>query len=245
MSSLSAAATLLLNAYTGAALAALSSIIFLALMRSSGPGTARADRDSIRLAGNLIDNYTDSTDTITLLRQSLSPSFVFCAEMDRAISTYSMQGDARLSFSVLLSSDSVVLREISSAVVQRLDNGTDMLAPLKDIKRRASTESKYLMKSLGSSLNADSVVMLGSVLFFPAFAGIGMQIAGFAGASQGFSEFKAGALAAVFVFYIIQTNLVNFRYRRDDPMKLEKAALFSAIGVLIFKFSSMLSVMML
>jgi hypothetical protein len=101
------------------------------------------------------------------------------------------------------------------------------------------------MKSLGSSLNANSIVMLGSVLFFPAFAGIGMQIAGFASASQGLAAVKAGALAAVFVFYIIQTNMVNFRYQRGDPMKLEKAALFSAIGILIFKASSMLSVLAL
>lgn len=244
-SSLSAAAALLLNAYTGAALAALSSLLFIALARSRGAGTGRADRDSVQLAGNLIDNYTDGCDTIGLLQRSLSPGFVFCPEMNRAISAYAVQGDARLSFSALLASDSGVLRELSSAVVQRLDGGADMLGPLRDIRRRASSENRYRLKSLGSSLNANSVVMLGSVLFFPAFAGIGLQIARFAGASQGFAAVKAGALAAVFAFYIVQTNLINFRYLRGDSMRLEKSALSAAIGILVFKVSSMLSVVVL
>jgi hypothetical protein len=244
-SSLSSAATLLLNAYAGAALAALSSIALFALVRGSGSGTGRLDRDAMQMAGNLIDNYSDSADTLMILRRSLSPGFAFCAEMNRAISAYAMQGDARVSFSKLLSSNSSTLREISSAVVQRLDSGAEMLAPLKDIKRRASQENEYRMKSLGSSLNANSVVMLGSVLFFPAFAGIGMQISSFAGASQGFAAVKAGALAAVFVFYIIQSNLANSKYQRGDPVRYEKFALFSAIGILVFKTSSMLSVLAL
>jgi len=241
--SVSVAATLIFNAYAGITFAVLSSLCFCLLYRGSGSDASHKDIGSVQFVGNLIDNYSDSVSTLKLLDISLSPELWFNDSMREAMSRYTMHGDAKSSFSKLLASDSAALREISAAIVQRLDSGTGMLGPLKEIKRRISAERKYKLKALGGTLNANSVARLGSALFVPTFAGISLQIVRFTG--QGFSDAKAWTLVAVFAFYIISANMINFRYSHGDPMSNEKSALSSAIGIIVFKISSMLSILML
>ena len=55
---------------------------------------------------------------------------------------------------------------------------------------------------------------------------------------------KAGALAAIFAFYIIHTNVMNFRYSRS-ALGAEKSALSAALGIIAFKASYALSAIML
>ena len=242
--SLSVAASLLLNAYAGIAFAALSSLCFLLLYRSSGSGASRREIESMQFVGNIIDNYTEQTSTLKLIEMSLSNELWFRKDMEEAVSRYRMHGDAGSAFSKLLSSDTTALREATAAIVQGLDSGTGMLGPLKEIKRRIGAERRYALKAMGGTLNADSVSRLGSALFFPAFAGISLQIVRFTDAGQGFSSAKAWVLMATFAFYIISANMINFRYSRG-PMIAEKSALSCAIGIIVFKASSMLSILML
>lgn len=243
--SLSVAATLLFNAYAGIAFASLSSASLYLLRKSSGGGSNRTDDDSMRFVGRLIDSYTDSINTPRLLEISLSQDFWFYKDMREAISKYTMQGNAELSFSKPLMSDSGALREITAALVQRLDNGVEILGPLKEIRRRIGANSRHRLKTLCSALNSDSVARLGSVAFFPAFAGISLQIVKFTNSSEGFAAAKPWALVAIFAFYIIYTNIINFRYSSGDALRIEKSALSGAIGILVFKMSSMLSIGML
>jgi hypothetical protein len=241
---LSMAFSLLSGIYCGIAFIALGSATFYVLHRRMGSDADRIESDSAQFVGNLIENYDAHADTISQIRASLSPSFWFYPEMSSAISRYIAQGHARLSFSKLLGSKSISLREATSAMVRRLDDGAEIIDSLKETKRHANTENRQRMKNLGSVLNADSVVRLGSMVFFPVFAGISMRIALFAGSSQGFAALRIGALSAIFAFYIIHTNLTNFSYSITS-MKTEKAALSAALGVAAFKISYLLSTMML
>ena len=241
---ISAAASLFVNVYAGIAAAMLSFAAFYLLHRRVGGDHSSIESDTAQFISNLIDNYDGYADTISVIRSSLSPSFRFYSDMNEAISKYLTQGNAELSFSKLLSSSSVALCETASAIVRRLDDGSDMIGPLKETRRHINAENRHRLKNLGSVLNADSVVRLGSMMFFPAFAGISMRIAVFAGSSQGFAALKAGALSLIFAFYIIHTNLMNFSYS-NSPMKTEKAALSAALGMIAFRASYLLSTMML
>ena len=241
---LSAAASLFVNVYLGIALAVPSFAAFYFLRRRACGDSSQIESETVQFVGNLIDNYDGHADTISLIRASLSPGFLFYRSMDEAISKYLAQGNAELSFSKLLKSDSTSLSETASSIVRRLDDGAEIIGPLKEIRKRANAENRRQLKNLGSALNADSVVRLGSMVFFPAFAGISMRIAVFAGSSQGFAALKAGALSLIFAFYIIHTNVMNFGYSRST-MKAEKAALSAALGMTIFQASYLLSTMML
>ena len=221
---LSTAASLLANVYAGIAIAVPSFVAFYLLRQRIDGDSSRTEADSTQFVGNLIENHDGHADTISLIHASLSPSFSFYRIMNEAISRYSAQGSAELSFSKLLKSDSAALSETVSAIVRRLDDGAEMIDPLKEIRRHINSENRHKMKNLGSVLNADSVVRLGSMMFFPVFAGISMRIAVFAGSSQGFAALKAGALSLIFAFYIINTNAANFGYS-NTSMKFEKAAL--------------------
>ncbi len=241
---LSAATSLFVNVYAGIAVAAPSFVAFYLLRQRIGGDSSQNESDSAQFIGNLIDNYGGHAGTISLVRASLSPDFRFYSDMNEALSRYLTQGNAELSFSKLLKSDSIALAEATSAIVRRLDDGAEMIGPLKETRRRINSESRHRMKNLGSVLNADSVVRLGSMMFFPAFAGISMRIAVFAGSSQGFSALKAGALSLIFAFYIIHTNVTNFGYSKS-PMNMEKAAVSAALGMIAFQASYLLSTMML
>jgi hypothetical protein len=238
----SVAASLLLNAYAGIALLLPAVIIFLVLRRGSGGDGNRLDSDSIRFVERLIDNYSDSMSTPRLIELSLSPDLWFCKDIEGSLSRYALHGNAELAFSGPLDSSNNALREIAAALVQRLDSGADILNSLKGIRRRLRSDSRYRLKLLGGALSSDSVARLGSAFFFPAFAGISLQIMDFASASQGFAAANASVVAAIFAFYIISTNITNFRYALGAALSMERPALACAIGMLVFRLSSMLSI---
>ena len=211
-SSSSVAASLLLGAPAGISLVLLSSALFYLCLKRLGRRSGAIDNDSMQFVGNFIENYTDSISTTKLVDLSLSQGFWFCNDMKDAMAMYKMCGDAEYSFSKLLCCDSAAMRETASIISQRLDNGIECLALMKEIKKRTAMENRHSMRALAGSISSNSVIRLGSMLFFPVFAGISMQIADFTEASQGVAALNAGALLLIFPFFIIIMNLTNFRY---------------------------------
>ena len=243
--SLSIAAALASSAYIAIMLALLSLAAFYMLHKRSGGDDNRRDNDVLQFVSNLIDNYSNSINTARLLGISLSKDFWFYKEMKDSVSKYSIDGSAEASFSKLLGSDSMALRHIASIIAQRLDSGAEILDPLKEIRRRIILDSRYKLRSLGSVLNSNSVVGLGSMLFFPAFAGISLQIIRFTNISQGISAANPLPLIAIFAFYMVYINTLNFRYSSNDELRIEKSALSSSIAMLVFKICSGLPIGML
>jgi hypothetical protein len=205
------------------------------------------ESDALQFIDNVLENYSDSVNTLTLLEKSLNDRFDFCKDMQSAIRTYVLSSDARQAFSVLLRYDSYALRGITSAVIGRLEEGTELRMQLAEVRKHALRRSGKELKNIGAMGSALSITQIGSVLFFPIFAGISLNIMQFTAGMQGAGHPSAPALIAVFAFYIAYLNLLNFKYnmKESTATRAEKAALSCATALLVFKAASVLSVGML
>jgi hypothetical protein len=229
-----------------AALFAVCSACFLAEgTRHAGAGAA--ERDAVQFIDNVLENYSDSTNTIALLKRSLNGRFVFCKEMTDAMRAYTLSSNARQAFSGLLQYGSQALTGIVSAVTNRLDNGAELRMQLLEVRKHAARRNGNSLRNttmLGSAL---SVTEIGSVLFFPIFAGISLNILRFTASIQSAGYPDGHALVAVFAFFIVYLNVLNSKYNMKERVsaRAKKSALSCALAILVFKVASALSIGML
>jgi hypothetical protein len=201
---------------------------------------------ALQFIDNMLWNYSDSIDTCTLLERSLDGRFAFCKEVQGAIRKYALSSDARQAFSTLLRSDSYALRGVASAVAHRLDDGSELRMQLAEVRKHVMQRNGKGLKGVRALGGALSITQVGAAVFFPAFAGISLNImqftAGMRGAGPG-----AAALTAVFAFYIAYTNLLNFKYdmKESAAARAEKVALSCAAAMLVFRAAAALSMGML
>ncbi len=213
--------------------------------RRKSDGTVEGD--ALQFIDNVLENYSDSMNTLTLLEKSLNSKFSFCKEMQDAINRYALSSNARQSFSVLLGHDSYALKGIAASVIGRLDEGTELRMQLIEVRRHVIQRNNKELKNIGVLGSAISITQIGAVFFFPIFAGISLNIIQFTAGMQGAGSPSTRALIAVFAFYIAYLNMLNFKYsmRESTATRAEKSALSCAIAMFVFKIASMLSIGML
>ncbi len=239
--------TLMGTVPVAAALLAACMACFAVAAKARGTRASAVEGDALQFIGNVLENYSDSVNTLTLLEKSLNSRFAFCKDMQCAIRTYALSSNARQAFSALLRYDSYALRGTASAVISRLDEGTELRMRLAEVRKHAVQRSIKELKSMGALGSALSITQIGSVLFFPVFAGISLNIMQFTAGMQGAGHPSVPALIAVFAFYIAYLNVLNFKYSMKESIeaRAEKSALSCAIAIFVFKVASVLSVGML
>lgn len=220
---------------------------FVAASRARRISADTIESDALQFIDNILENYSDSVSTLTLLERSLNSRFAFYGDMQRAIRTYALSANAEHAFSVLLGYDSYALRGLVSTVRGRLEEGAELRMQLVELKRHIMLRNSKKLESIGTLGSALSISQIGSVLFFPIFAGISLNIMRFAASMQAAAHANTQALIAVFAFYIMYLNLLNLKYdtRESAAVRAEKAALSCAVAMLVFRATSVLSAVML
>lgn len=219
----------------------------LALERLRGPGPAKIDGDALRFVNNILSNYSCSASTVSIVQKSLNSEFSFYKAMKRAIAEYHLSSDAPRAFSRLASTRSYILSAATAAIVDRLEYGTALKAPLAELKRHALRRKRNTTQGVVASAGALSIARLGSMLFFPLFAGISINILLLTSEMQGVSAQGVSALVLVFAFYILYTNFLNFKYSLKESVesRIRKALFSGAAAMVAFRLAMLLSVSML
>jgi hypothetical protein len=85
---------------------------------------------------------------------------------------------------------------------------------------------------------------LGSVIFFPMFAGVSINIMAFAAGT--IATFSYSWVVPVILFYIVVSNVIGFEYSGETPTNFAKMGFLSASsGLLVFRIVSLFSAVML
>ncbi|MDE1857123.1 MAG: hypothetical protein KGH98_03510 [Candidatus Micrarchaeota archaeon] len=170
----------------------------------------------------------------------------FYQNMALCIEHYALSGDTRPIRGLGFRAPG--LSELCMCISDSLDTGRWLYRPLKLLRKRQDSIYALRAKSLGGIAGALSLTRLGSTIFFPAFAGISLDILSFGpGMVGGGKALGVGAISMVLISYILIINYVNsaFTPGRRPLRKAGEMAAFSSIAGLVFSASSYLGNFML
>jgi len=188
---------------------------------------------------NMLLNYSEGKSTISIIKESLDQRFAFYKDMQKAIKVYMLTGDARKAFA-WAGTYPVLYREVFFALAGALESGASVLGPMKEIMGSIESANAIKSKSIGSMSNAMSIVGIGSVVFFPVFAGISYYIMGFSASINGAMPIGQAAYMFIIMFYIMEISLHNNRGRLDK-LSMSSIAASIALGSFLFKASYILA----
>ena len=205
----------------------------------SSKSSAEVDREAEEFLDNMLKNKHKGT--IKNIAASLGSRHSFSDQVTKDIILYQNSNACNLNFR---SSRSDVLNGVLSTISECMRLGADIHAPLKQMKQELDISKARNSKYLSLFSSASQVMALGSVIFFPAFSGISMNIARFSGNIM-HGGLDITMLEYVFIAFILFMNISNFVYDLRDSMRFEKSAMSAAVGVLVFTLSMRFASIML
>ncbi|MGC8651959.1 MAG: hypothetical protein ACP5UH_01765 [Candidatus Micrarchaeia archaeon] len=207
--------------------------------RWSGRSKALELSDLHVFVGNLIANYSPGRSTMSIIRSSLDPGLVFYNKVTDALHMYELSGNAQRAFAWADCCSSRLCKEVFFALSESLESGTIMLGPIKELYRNISSAQAIQLRSVGSATNALSIVSVGSVVFFPIFAGISYYIMGFSSGLSGNAAIGFAAYAFMIVFYVSEISVYNSLHGALDRGAISGILANIAVGTLLFRLSYM------
>jgi len=208
----------------------------------------RIDADTFSLIRNIRLNYRRGASAKVVLLKSIGTSFVFGKDLSLAVNTYFRSGDANFSFAGLKKYKSAIFEESISMIKDYAERGADIGKRLEDMAAFSESLEKQQLRSHGSFTNAFSVVRMGSVLFFPMFAGISYRIIAFS-ASMGLSgSIASQSIIPIILFYIVVSNVigsVSFYSGAAINVVASNASLCAGGALLVFSATSLAALFML
>ena len=237
----SSAASLLLAAlnqtYLSAAAFLVSAAAFIASRRTSR-NPRQFEYDTAQFLDNLIRNSSISKSTMKVLTDSLNPRFVFYNDLATAIDKYRKGSATEYAFSGLEGKGPVLFQEVLNTITRSLDDGFQPAQAFAELKQGSSAKDAYAGRNRVSISGANSLVRMGSTVFFPAFAGISIDIIRFT-STQGP---HLAQLALLLGSYILIANCLGGAFAREPASRaVGGAALYSALGILVFKVTSIIA----
>ncbi|EET90076.1 MAG: hypothetical protein LVQ97_00460 [Candidatus Micrarchaeales archaeon] len=214
--------------WTAAALAAAYALGYILAIRPKLGIAVREERDAYEFLRSLIGNSAYYKSTITAIKISLNPRFVFYRGLSDAVSKYEMYNG--IDHEIRFETGSALLRSTLEIANASLASGISMSKPLASLEesyRSMSAHSRRMRATLGNTL---SITALSSAVFLPAFAGISINILRFTGASG----YPASVLFYATATYIILVNYISFAFSRGKERLpgVFKAVLLSIFGVI-------------
>jgi hypothetical protein len=208
----------------------------------------KVDSDSLTLLRNISVNYAQGASSVSVLGRSIGQNLAFSGQLKLAIRRYLRSGDIESSFASIPMYDSYLFFETVSIMKA-------MLASQKNVRKRISNAVSFAerleqqqLKLHGNMTNSISVARLGSVLFFPIFAGISYRIILFSGSLGLSSGIQASGLLPVVSFYIGVSNLIGslfFSRGMGANSAAFSAALYSGAAFIVLAASSVAASIML
>lgn len=219
-----------------------SSLALLAILaRRSAPRGASAEHDMLRFTSNLLNNWSEHTDTVKIIENSLDKSFAFSDDIGMALLEYRSIGDAVASFNTV-TRKYPKLSHIAQLLALKLDTGITARAQLEQERSGLVAAHDRRLRGIALSSNATAITNAGSVVFFPAFAGISLGII----RATSISGQQAGlfsSLIVVFAGYILITLTIGARYSQGTILaKIARISALSSLSLLILRLCSSLQI---
>jgi len=245
ISAVSIASALFYSMYLAVAACSVSAAILLAALRHWRGKSL--DRETLRLVNNIIGSHTPGRDTASLIIDAASPSMPFYDSLVSALRAYGLSGDSSSSFSALAGYPSVYLRTAVDIILNGLDNGADIAAPMRELKQRMEADLSVRERTAGSASGASAIIRFGSILFLPVFAGISLDILGFASTiNSAVSAISPWGFTVILSLFIVAANTANFRHGASPVLeKSAKAAVSGAVAITVFKLAAIFAMSML
>jgi hypothetical protein len=129
------------------------------------------------------------------------------------------------------------------AVASHLEYSRDLFCGLNALRDRLEKEEKNGRRVRAQVKSAVMLSSLGTVFFFPMFAGIGLQVLGFASQFSGSAAMDALPLLT---FFVIAVNVTGSEYSSTDKVDALMNGLVAAgAGLMVFNSASIISGLML
>lgn len=239
--------------YSAAVAASFASIYYtLALLTGNGAlylymsrsnKTDRAvDIEAEMLVDSMLLNYSDEKGAIGILSESLDDRWGISDALRAALKSYRMSGgiDRFRNTGSGSSSLNSVVRLVSKHTAHR----SGMRAELVELKDRMSKRREYEMRNYGIVHNGLIVMGLGTMVFFPIFSGIGLNVLRFSG--FGLEGVAANAVLLGVSAYLLLSNYLNFRYSgRPISSKLMAGGMSGMVALSVFRITLLMSSIML
>lgn len=201
--------------------------------------------EAVGFAEDLTSSYSKGGNMYVSLRQAAAGGRVFSGSLSRAVREYALGTGSPVSLGMMSAYGSRFLSDFCAVVRSGLSEGCDVTAGLEAELLRGREALSRMVRSEGRVGGFVSISRLGSSVFFPAFAGIGLGIMGFSGLSGSAAQINYASIAVVMFAYIIVSNwIVSLASARNACSAVDivsHAALYTAIGTLVFKASSALA----
>ncbi len=234
----SAIAGLVQNLYIAVPLLAIG---IAARAKRKAAGQDRINTDTYNFLNGLAKELDKSGNLGRSAELACGSDYLFSNSLRRALKRYQETSDAETSFKALDEFHSAFLSEAALLIAKGLHTGKDVSSQLNDLVERLEERQRTTLKVVGIASNAFSINRIGSAVFFPLFAGIGINIIGFAGTMGGNSIDTTG-ITAIMLGYIAISNFINARYDGKTVSRItENFAMYSSIGVILFRLSSVLA----
>jgi hypothetical protein len=208
----------------------------------------RIDADTLSLLRNMKANYSRGASARVVLSKSIRSGFVFGKALSLAVNAYFRSGDLNFSFRGLERYRSAVFGEAVSMIKDYIGNGAGIRKRLDDMLAAAERLEGQRLRSHGGLTNAFSVVRLGSILFFPMFAGISCRIIAFSAAMGLSGSIAAQSLLPVILFYVVASNAIgSLSFYRGTELRavVSNASLCAGGALLVFSAASAAASLML
>lgn len=227
--------------YLAAATGAMSAIIFAAHRGREAEG--RINKDMCVLTEGLITELRMGHPLITSLAKANSPGLSFSSKLSNAICKYRMSSDLEYSFEEMMNSGPKRLKPLAGLLMSTISTGSPADSFLEEGSGGKNASMGLIHKA--DALMSGSVLIssMGSIIFFPAFAGVGIGILGsFAGLTQAASS----GVELLFAFFIIVSNYYGFSsFPSNNITAHYKSVLASFTGLLIMRAVSLISISMI
>ncbi len=190
---------------------------------------------------SLSGSYKRRRAMLASLEESLSGASDIENKLSNALLRYK-SGDALAFLNV--NAQSTHASDLVNLIWRALRFGDDVYIELCSLKCSISSEMDRHIKRIGQVNNARFVSLIGIVLFFPLFAGIGTTILASAPQLGSPSRISITSIAFVFASYLAIESFVHFR---GDPSmnavrKASSTALCSSFGLLLLKAGSLFAI---
>ncbi|MDE1868955.1 MAG: hypothetical protein KGH60_03255 [Candidatus Micrarchaeota archaeon] len=207
-------------------------------MRQSQP----LDQAALVFASNLLENWSMNVDALRTIENSLDNGFSFSSNLEAALQLYRKTGDIEHAFGTVAKEKGKELSRILDALAIRIEYGIDVKPQLEIIKADLQAAHGRTIKGIGMSSNAAAITNAGSVVFFPAFAGISLGIIKATTISGQQASFITG-MTTVFAGYILITAAIGARYSNGAILvKAARISSLSGLALLILKLASTLQI---
>ena len=196
----------------------------------------RIERDAIAFLDNLAMHANEGVLETRVLK-SLSKNFVFYNDFRDALAEYHISGDAPHAFERLRKYRHRYFEAAVLLIGESLESGNDVSYALESLRIECQEHNALRRKHDGEMVNFRSLQMMGSVFFFPVFAGLSMNVLRMSTAHITAMEF--GTFAVVVLLYVLIVNFIAPLFsERGVSARIASISMRIAIASLVLELSN-------